>query len=83
MSNEPTLWSSLAEQWQFARRLRGLRIHFDTEKCIGCWQCDEVCPVGCWTPDRVRRMAVFHDPQRCVACGACVLQCHESAIELK
>lgn len=83
MSNEPTLWSSLAEHWQIARRLRGLQIHFDSEKCTGVWQCYEVCPVGCWTPDRARQLVVFHDPERCIACGACVLQCPESAIELK
>ncbi len=83
MSVHPTLWSSLAEHWRIARRLRRLRIHFDPEKCAGVWQCYEVCPVGCWTPDRVRRVAVFHDPERCIACGACVLQCPEKAIELR
>ena len=83
MSTEPTLWSSLAEHWRIARRLRGLQIYFDPEKCTGVWQCYEVCPVGCWAPDRVRRVVVFNDPERCIACGACVLQCPENAIELK
>ncbi|HEY75586.1 MAG TPA: 4Fe-4S binding protein [Thermoflexia bacterium] len=53
------------------------------EKCKGRWQCYEVCPVGCWTPDYARRVAIFHDPDRCIACGACVLQCPEDAIELR
>ena len=83
MSSEPTLWSSLAEHWQLARSLRRLQIHFDAEKCTGVWQCYEVCPVGCWTPDRIRGVVVFHDSKRCIACGACVLQCPEKAIELK
>jgi NAD-dependent dihydropyrimidine dehydrogenase PreA subunit len=83
VGSRPMLWSSLAEQWRIARRLRGLQIHFYPEKCAGVWQCYEVCPVGCWTPDRARRVVVFHDPERCIACGACVLQCPQSAIELK
>jgi NAD-dependent dihydropyrimidine dehydrogenase PreA subunit len=82
MSTEPTFWSSLAEHWEIARKLRALQIHYYPEKCIGAWQCYEVCPVGCWTPDRASRKAI-HDPERCVACGACVLQCPEGAIELK
>ena len=46
MRSEPTLWSSLGEHWQLARRLRNLKIHFDPEKCRGVWECFEVCPVN-------------------------------------
>jgi len=83
MSKLPTFWSSLGEHWHIARTLRGLRIYFDTRKCIGDWQCYEVCPIGCWTPDHERGKAVFHDSERCIACGACVLQCPAGAIELR
>jgi NAD-dependent dihydropyrimidine dehydrogenase PreA subunit len=83
MSTQPTLQSSIKEHWKFARELRRLQIHFHPEKCKGIWQCYNVCPVGCWTPDYDRRVAVFHDPGLCIACGACVLQCPEGAIELK
>ena len=83
MSLQPTLLSSLKEHVQVARELRNLKIHFSPEKCKGIWQCYEVCPVGCWTPDRTRRLVVFHDPDKCIACGACVLQCPEDAIELR
>ena len=82
-SAQPTFWSSLAEHWHLARKLRGLRIHFNAEKCAGDWQCYEVCPVGCWTPDRERHKAVFHDSEQCIACGACALQCPGDAIELR
>jgi NAD-dependent dihydropyrimidine dehydrogenase PreA subunit len=83
MSMQPTLQSLLKEHWRFARELGNLQIHFYPEKCRGIWQCYEVCPVGCWTPDRARRVVIFHDPDKCIACGACVLQCPENAIELR
>jgi NAD-dependent dihydropyrimidine dehydrogenase PreA subunit len=83
MGSGPTLWSSLTEHARLAVRLRGLQIHFYPEKCTGAWQCYAVCPVGCWTPDRARRVVIFHDPERCIACGACVLQCPRDAIELR
>lgn len=82
MSTTPTFWSSVAHHWEIARKLRTLQIHYDPAKCVGTWQCYEVCPVGRWTPDRESRVAI-HDAELCVACGACVLQCPESAIELK
>lgn len=83
MSEHPTLQSSLMEHLKIARELRSLEIHYYQEKCKGVWQCYNVCPVGCWTPDYDRRVARFHDPEKCIACGACVLQCPEDAIELK
>lgn len=83
MASEPGFWSSLAEHVQIARRLRSLEIHFYPERCKGVWQCYEVCPVGCWRPDYDRRVVIFHDGERCIACGACVLQCPEDAIELR
>jgi NAD-dependent dihydropyrimidine dehydrogenase PreA subunit len=83
MSTQPTLWSSLTEELQIAMELRNLEIHFYPEKCKGVWQCYNVCPVGCWKPDYTSRKVVFHDKERCIACGACVLQCPEDAIELK
>jgi NAD-dependent dihydropyrimidine dehydrogenase PreA subunit len=83
MAGEPGVWASLTEHIEIATKLRGLEIHFDADRCKGVWQCYEVCPVGCWTPDRERRKVVFHDPDLCIACGACVLQCPEGAIELK
>jgi NAD-dependent dihydropyrimidine dehydrogenase PreA subunit len=83
MSMQPKLQSSLKDQIKIARELRRLKIHFYPDKCKGVWQCYNVCPVGCWTPDYETRVVIFHHAERCIACGACVLQCPEDAIELK
>lgn len=83
MTEKPSIGSLLGEHLHLARTLRELKIHFDPELCRGVWQCYEVCPVGCWQPDREHRVAVFYRGELCVACGACVLQCPADAIELK
>jgi len=83
MGTSPTFGSSLLEHLRLVRTLRHLQIHFSPERCRGVWQCYEVCPVGCWTPDYERRVVIFHDPDKCIACGACVLQCPEKAIALR
>lgn len=83
MSNNPTLLESLTVHWHHAKTLRKLRIYFDPEKCRGIWQCYQVCPIGCWLPDRENRVVQHIDTEKCIACGACVLQCPEGAIELK
>jgi NAD-dependent dihydropyrimidine dehydrogenase PreA subunit len=83
MSMQPTFWSSLVEHLKIARSLRNLKIHFYPDKCKGVWQCYNVCPVGCWTPNYEEQVVVFHDPEKCIACSACVLQCPENAIELR
>ena len=83
MIKTPTLWNLLGEHLKLAFTLRGLQIHFDSEKCKGMWQCYEVCPVGCWTPRTDVRKVEFQDLDRCIACGACVLQCPEAAIDLR
>ena len=83
MKTNPNLLSSLTEHLEIARKLRKLQIHFDAEKCTGVYQCYMVCPVGCWTPDHPNRKVLFHDPEKCIACGACVLQCPQDAIELR
>lgn len=72
----------LAHEWENIKYLRYLRIEYKQGLCNGCWQCYEVCPTGRWTPDYEARIAIFSDSDKCVACGACVLQCPKDAIQL-
>lgn len=83
MSENPSFWSTMTEHLEIAQNLRHLQIHFKPDRCTGDWFCYEVCPVNCWWPDRERHKAVFQTAERCIACGACVLQCPHDAIELK
>ncbi len=82
MSQEPTFLSSMLEHGEIAKKLRKLKIYFDSEKCTGVWECYEVCPMGCWEPDRENRKVNYLEEKVCIACNACVIQCPEGAIEL-
>ena len=82
MSN-PGWRSLLGDHVELARTLRSLTIVLDPSLCLGVWECYEVCPVGCWLPDWDRGVAMLNNEDDCIACGACVLQCPEKAIELR
>ena len=83
MSTHSSVWLSLSNKWKQGFNQRTVQIHFDTEKCTGCRQCYEVCPVGNWLPQQVHQAVFFKNPELCIACGACVLQCPEGAIVLR
>lgn len=83
MADSPGFREMLAEHWELAKNLRSLRIYFEVGKCTGTLQCYQVCPVGCWRPDSANRRVSHEHTERCIACGACVLQCPEDAIALK
>ena len=51
----------------------------DIEKCTGCGNCKEVCPVDAITVNEKAKI----DPDTCVDCGTCVDECPENAISME
>jgi NAD-dependent dihydropyrimidine dehydrogenase PreA subunit len=55
-------------------------IAFDLERCDGIFRCWEVCPEACFEKlEGERKVALAHD-DRCIRCGACVVQCPQDAL---
>jgi NAD-dependent dihydropyrimidine dehydrogenase PreA subunit len=55
-------------------------IAFEPERCEGIYRCWEVCPEACFDKlETQRRVALTHD-DRCIRCGACVVQCPRDAL---
>ena len=59
---------------------RRWNIRLDLERCQGVYSCWEVCPEACFEkrPD-VRKIELAHE-DRCIRCGACVVQCPMDAL---
>jgi len=61
----------------------GWTISLDLERCEGVFRCWEVCPEACFDKiEEVRKVALAHD-ERCIRCGACVVQCPKDALFFK
>lgn len=55
-------------------------ITLDPERCEGVYRCWEVCPEACFEKrEGERKVELAHD-DRCVRCGACVVQCPKDAL---
>ena len=59
---------------------RLLRVVLDAEKCKGAGFCEQVCPRNCYEVDKQRRKATIPRAERCVQCGACIVQCPFDAL---
>jgi len=55
-------------------------LKLDTEACVGCGACEEVCPHGVLAVADGKARLVDHDA--CMECGACALNCPASALTL-
>lgn len=50
----------------------------DTEKCIGCGMCTQVCPHGIFTI--IGKKTQIIDKDGCMECGACAMNCPVEAL---
>ena len=59
---------------------RRWHVELDRERCQGVYNCWQVCPEACFEklPDE-RKIVLAHD-DRCVRCGACIVQCPLDAL---
>jgi len=62
---------------------RLLKVILDGKKCRGAGFCEQVCPSNCYEVDRDRHIATIARTDRCVQCGACVVQCPFDALYFK
>jgi len=76
MGSTPVYKSGLHED-------RLLRVVLDEKKCKGAGFCEQVCPSNCYKVDRNRHMATIPRAERCVQCGACIVQCPFNALYFK
>ncbi len=59
---------------------RRWQITLDPDRCMGIFSCWEVCPEGVYEKrENPRKVVLAHD-ERCIRCGACIVQCPEDAL---
>lgn len=56
-------------------------LELDTQKCIGCRMCTEVCPHGIFVIEGKKARIVDRDA--CMECGACAKNCPIEAISVE
>ena len=54
---------------------RQLKVLLDQGRCRGIGYCEDVCPRQCYDVDRESRRASMPRAEKCVQCGACIVQC--------
>lgn len=57
------------------------KIEVDQEKCIGCGECVEICPVEVYELQDDKAVPV--DEEECVGCESCVEACEQEAITVE
>lgn len=62
---------------------RLLKIILDEKRCKGAGFCEQVCPRNCYQVDKNRHIATIARANRCVQCGACIVQCPFDALYFK
>jgi NAD-dependent dihydropyrimidine dehydrogenase PreA subunit len=62
---------------------RAWHIVVDPDRCRGVFSCFEACPEGCFEKQQEPRLAIHAHPERCIRCGACVVQCPQDAVHFE
>jgi NAD-dependent dihydropyrimidine dehydrogenase PreA subunit len=62
------------------REEKSFKVDLDQEICLGAGFCEMVCPLNCFDLDEHDHKASFARGDRCVRCGACIVQCPLDAI---
>jgi NAD-dependent dihydropyrimidine dehydrogenase PreA subunit len=73
MGSTPILKSGLHED-------RFLKIVLDERRCKGAGSCEQVCPKNCYELDTNRHITTMPRAEKCVQCGACIVQCPFDAL---
>ncbi|MGE0712159.1 MAG: HgcAB-like fusion protein [Planctomycetota bacterium] len=59
------------------------RIELVEDRCTGAAACVQVCPREVLVMDGRRRKVTIQDPEACIRCGACVVQCPDDALQFR
>ena len=59
----------------------GYKINFDADKCVGCGQCVDICPVQVWELQDGKSAPVREE--ECLGCESCSGVCEQEAISIE
>lgn len=57
-------------------------IRADLNKCIGCRNCAEICPMDVFYFDEAAHKSVIAYPENCQSCGQCYVNCKGRALDM-
>lgn len=67
------------KNFRYLKEVTTLRL--DSDKCIGCGACINVCPHHVF--ELAEKKAIISNKESCMECGACALNCPPEALSVK